>query len=80
MNQPDARTLTTDPKLCPDCDEPSLSKADGVLQCHNCGWCEEEDDEWDGDEDRDPDGECLRGGEYASALAAEQAWIQRNLK
>lgn len=28
----------------------------------------------------EPDGECYRGGEYASALAEEQAWIQRNLK
>lgn len=32
------------------------------------------------EEPPDPDGECFRGGEYASALAEEQAWIQRNLK
>lgn len=28
----------------------------------------------------EPDGECFRGGEYASAFAEEQARIQRNLK
>jgi hypothetical protein len=28
----------------------------------------------------DPDGECYRGGEAASALAEEQARIQRDLK
>lgn len=28
----------------------------------------------------DPDGECFRGGEAASAVAEEQAWVQRNLK
>lgn len=28
----------------------------------------------------DPDGECYRGGEYASALAESQARIQRELK
>ena len=31
-------------------------------------------------EPSDPDGECHRGGEYASELAESQAWIQRNLK
>jgi hypothetical protein len=30
--------------------------------------------------DSDIDGEALRGGEYASALAAEQARVQRELK
>lgn len=64
----------TDPKLCPDCDEPSLSKADGVLQCHSCGWSE------DDREPPDPDGEAYRGTEYTSALAEEQARIQRELK
>ena len=36
-----------------------------------------------GDMDReppDPDGECYRGGEYASAVAHEQARVQRELK
>jgi hypothetical protein len=32
------------------------------------------------DEPGDPDGECFRGGEYGSALAEEQAEIQRTLK
>jgi ribosomal protein L37AE/L43A len=62
---------TTDPKLCPDCDEPSLSKADGILQCHSCGWSEEDY------EPGDPDGECFRGREYASALAEQQAQAKR---
>jgi uncharacterized Zn finger protein (UPF0148 family) len=30
-------------KLCPDCDEPRLSAADGTLQCTNCGWSEEDE-------------------------------------
>lgn len=34
----------------------------------------------DPDEPPEPDGECYRGREYASASAEEQAWIQRNLK
>jgi hypothetical protein len=34
--------LRTDLKLCPDCDEPKLSSADGVLGCTNCGWSEED--------------------------------------
>lgn len=33
----------------------------------------EEDDEWDGDEDREPDGECYRGGEYAASVAHDMA-------
>jgi hypothetical protein len=32
------------------------------------------------DEPPDPDGECYRGSEYASALAEEQARVQRELK
>lgn len=32
------------------------------------------------DEPPEPDGECYRGGEAASALAEEQAEIQRTLK
>lgn len=36
--------------------------------------------EWMNREPPDPDGECYRGGEYASALAAEQARVQRELK
>jgi len=32
------------------------------------------------DEPSEPDGECYRGGEAASALAEEQARIQRELK
>lgn len=40
----------------------------------HCAECE------DDREPPEPDGECFRGGEYASALAEEQAWIQRNLK
>lgn len=34
--------MTIDFKLCPDCGEPSLSNADGVLHCTNCGWSEED--------------------------------------
>jgi hypothetical protein len=34
----------------------------------------------DNDEPPEPDGECYRGSEYASALAEEQARIQRELK
>jgi hypothetical protein len=35
---PDCTSL----KLCPDCGEPRLSNADGILQCTNCGWSEED--------------------------------------
>jgi hypothetical protein len=38
--------MSTPPKLCPQCEEPSLSSADGVLQCHSCGWSEEDDEEY----------------------------------
>ena len=36
--------------------------------------------EWLNREPPESDGECYRGGEYASALAHEQARIQRELK
>jgi hypothetical protein len=35
---------------------------------------------WPDREPPDPDGECFRGREYASALAEQQARIQRELK
>jgi hypothetical protein len=37
-------------------------------------------DRWVFDEPPEPDGECYRGTEAASALAEEQARIQRELK
>lgn len=36
--------------------------------------------EWMNREPPEPDGECFRGGEYASAVAQEQARVQRELK
>lgn len=36
--------------------------------------------EWMNREPPEPDGECYRGNEYASALAHEQARIRRELK
>jgi uncharacterized Zn finger protein (UPF0148 family) len=39
--------LRTDLKLCPECDEPKLSAADGVLHCTSCGWSEEDDEPMD---------------------------------
>jgi hypothetical protein len=51
----------------------------GMKFCPYCGksiiWHDVEPEE-----PPDPDGECYRGGEAASALAESQAWIQRNLK
>jgi ribosomal protein L37AE/L43A len=37
---------STDLKLCPDCAEPRLSNADGVLHCTSCGWSEEDEAGW----------------------------------
>jgi hypothetical protein len=69
---------------CLDPNEPP--EAHGMKFCCYCGkklasfsYKESDEDEED-DEPPEPDGECFRGGEYASALAEEQAWIQRNLK
>jgi len=52
----------------------------GDEPCPKC--CPDDDDDLTpaDDEPSDPDGECYRGGEYASALAEEQARIQRELK
>lgn len=36
--------MSTDHKLCPECGEPKLSAADGVLHCTSCGWSEEDDE------------------------------------
>lgn len=63
-----------------------LMKPDIGWFCPHCGSSADYDDaaseEAQGvnDEPPDPDGECFRGGEYASALAEEQARIQRELK
>ena len=38
--------MSTDLKLCPDCGEPRLSNADGVLHCTSCGWSEEDEKGW----------------------------------
>jgi hypothetical protein len=48
--------------------------------CHEAGHCTSTTHSQPDDEPPEPDGECYRGGEAASALAEEQAWIQRNLK
>jgi hypothetical protein len=63
-----------------------LDKPDVGWWCPHCGSSADYDDvaseEAQGvnDEPPEPDGECYRGGEAASALAESQAWIQRNLK
>ena len=39
-----------------------------------------DEDKWNEECDREPDGECFRGNEAAAYTAEQQAWIQRNLK
>lgn len=64
----------TDPSdyWCPKCEHPR----DACI-CEQYG---PDDDIGKDREPPDPDGECFRGSEYASALAEEQARIQRELK
>lgn len=35
--------VTSESRVCPDCDCATLSDADGVLGCTNCGWSEEDE-------------------------------------
>lgn len=57
-------------------------EADGTRGiCIRDEWCECPGYHPNADyEPPEPDGECYRGNEYASALAEEQARIQRELK
>lgn len=48
--------------------------------CEECGELIDEDAAAEAAHERSQEGECYRGGEAASALAEEQARIQRELK
>jgi hypothetical protein len=65
-------------------DRKNMPQGARETECEECGFTYGTHDTWchlrEGYEPPDPDGECFRGGEAASALAEEQAWIQRNLK
>ena len=52
----------------------------GKRCCLPAGHDEYHDNTGQSIEDRDPDGECFRGGEAAAYHAEEQARIQRELK
>jgi hypothetical protein len=71
----DAHCLELAQYFFPKADAGQLSECAGDIQDAVDGFRE-----WLNREPPEPDGECLRGGEYAAKLAAEQAWIQRNLK
>ncbi|MCU1313401.1 MAG: hypothetical protein JWM54_1158 [Acidobacteriaceae bacterium] len=64
---------STETDLCEDCDERPITALDA-----RCDVCRENANERA--YDRSMEEPTYRGGEYASAVAAEQAWIQRNLK
>lgn len=70
-------TWSGQPYIC--CSGNDCGCGGGVLPVEFCSV-----DCWENyDPDREPpepDGEFFRGAEAASALAEEQAWIQRNLK
>jgi hypothetical protein len=58
--------------LCETCDERPITGLDA-----RCDTCRDNANESAYERSL---GECLRGGEYEASVAAEQAWIQRNLK
>lgn len=55
-------------------------RADDEEICLDPGMLKQIQSMVDSYEPPEPDGECYRGGEYASALAGSQARIQRELK
>lgn len=71
----DAHCLELAQYFFPKADPGQLSECAGDIQDAVDGFRE-----WLNREPPEPDGECYRGTEYASALAQEQARIQRNLK
>lgn len=65
--------LPTETDLCEDCDERPITGLDA-----RCDVCRENANERA--YDRSMEEPTYRGSEYAASVAAEQAWIQRNLK